>query len=151
MSRDTLRIAGLSIPRQDFAEATEEPEESFYYRKGDGVLGLGYNAAAVNWVVPPFYNMIDQGLVSEPVFAFYFSDVHREGDESEATFGGINHDRYTGELIELPLRPKPVWEVEFNAFTFGDETVQLESTGACLDTGASMIDLPVALATRVYV
>ena len=135
---------------QDFAEATDETGEGFVYGKRDGILGLSFHMHAVNLVVPPFYNMINQGSLSQPVFAFYFSDANREGDKSEFTFGGINNDHYSGDLVELHLRRENTWEVEFTSITFGEETAELVGTGASIDTGASMITLPWALADLMY-
>jgi saccharopepsin len=108
-------------------------------------MGLGYDRLSVNGIVPPFYNMIDQGLLDEPVFAFYLGDTN-EQQESEATFGGINKAHYTGEMTKIPLRRKAYWEVELDAITFGDETAELEGTGVILDTGTSLIALPSTIA-----
>jgi saccharopepsin len=149
MSQDTLRVGELVVMMQDFAEATKEIGQGYAHFKMDGVFGLGYDTAAVNLAVPPFYNMINQGL-PEPVFAFYFSDARREDDESEITFGGINHHHYTGDLVTLPIRHKPTWETIFTSITFGDWTAELENTGASIDTGASMINLPTTLSTLMY-
>ena len=78
MSQNTLRVGELVIMMQDFAEATKEIGQGYAYFKMDGVFGLGYEAAAINLAVPPFYN---QGL-PKPVIAFYISDARRENDES---------------------------------------------------------------------
>lgn len=150
MSQDTVSIGGLSINLQDFAEATDVNGEQFVYGKGDGVLGLSFQRHAVNLVVPPFYSMINQGLLSEPVFAFYFGNASREGDEAEITFGGTNNDHYSGDLVKLPLRRDITWETDFDSITFGDWTAELNCTGASIDTGASMIDLPTPLADLMY-
>ncbi|RMY54710.1 hypothetical protein D0865_04560 [Hortaea werneckii] len=108
-------------------------------------MGLGYDTISVNRIPPPFYNMIDQGLLDEPVFAFYLGDTNN-GDESEAIFGGVNKEHYTGEMTKIPLRRKAYWEVDLDAITFGDQTAEIDSTGAILDTGTSLIALPSTLA-----
>lgn len=146
MSQDTLRIGDLVIKHQDFAEATEEPGLAFAFGRFDGILGLGFDTISVNKMVPPFYNMLDQGLLDEPVFAFYLGDTNKEGDDSEATFGGVDKTHYTGEMINIPLRRKAYWEVDFDAITLGENTAELEDTGVILDTGTSLIALPSTMA-----
>ena len=147
VSKDIVRLGDIEIKGQDFAEATEEPGLAFAFGRFDGILGLGYDTISVNKIVPPFYNMIDQGLINDPVFSFYLSDTNNgEGDESEAVFGGINKDHFTGSLTKIPLRRKAYWEVDLDAISFGDATAELDNTGAILDTGTSLIALPSTLA-----
>ncbi|KAL2360145.1 Vacuolar protease A [Blastomyces dermatitidis] len=146
VSQDTVRIGDLTIKSQLFAEATNEPGLAFAFGRFDGILGLGYDTISVNKIPPPFYEMVNQGLLDEPVFSFYLGDANIEDDDSEAVFGGINKDHYTGELVMIPLRRKAYWEVDLDAITFGKETAQLETTGVILDTGTSLIALPSTLA-----
>ena len=147
VSQDTVQIGDIKIKHQDFAEATSEPGLAFAFGRFDGILGLGYDTISVNKIVPPFYNMLDQGLLDEPVFAFYLGDTNNgDGDESEAVFGGIDKDHFTGEITKIPLRRKAYWEVDLDAITFGDQTAELDNTGVILDTGTSLIALPSTLA-----
>lgn len=144
VSKDTVRIGDLEIKDQLFAEATSEPGLAFAFGRFDGILGLGYDTISVNGIPPPFYSAIDQGLLDEPVFAFYLSDAG--SDDSEAIFGGVDKSHYTGELTKIPLRRKAYWEVDLDAITLGDQTVEIDSTGAILDTGTSLLALPSTLA-----
>lgn len=146
VSQDILQIGDLKVVKQDFAEATNEPGLAFAFGRFDGILGLGYDTISVNKIVPPFYNMLDQGLLDEPVFAFYLGDTNKEGDNSEASFGGVDKNHYTGELTKIPLRRKAYWEVDFDAIALGDNVAELENTGIILDTGTSLIALPSTLA-----
>ena len=146
ISQDTVRIGDITIEHQDFAEATSEPGLAFAFGRFDGIMGLGYDTISVDHVVPPFYNMIDQGLIDEPVFAFYLSDTNDEGAESEVVFGGINKDHYHGDMVKIPLRRKAYWEVDLDAISFGDQTAEIDETGVILDTGTSLIALPSTLA-----
>ena len=147
VSRDTVTIGDITVKKQDFAEATAEPGLAFAFGRFDGIMGLGYDSISVNGIVPPFYNMLNQGLLDEPVFSFYLGDTSNgEDDTAEAMFGGVNKDHYTGKLTYIPLRRKAYWEVELDAITFGDATAELDNTGVILDTGTSLIALPSTLA-----
>ncbi|KAG6917888.1 hypothetical protein DXG01_000497 [Tephrocybe rancida] len=144
VSNDQLTIGDLEIPNQDFAEATKEPGLAFAFGKFDGILGLAYDTISVNHIVPPFYNMINQGLLDKNVFAFRVGSS--EDDGGEAIFGGIDDSAYTGKINYVPVRRKAYWEVELEKVTFGDDEMELESTGAAIDTGTSLIALPTDMA-----
>jgi len=143
VSQDTLTIGDLTVKKQDFAEATEEPGLAFAFGRFDGILGLGYDTISVNGIVPPFYQMVNQGLLDKAVFSFYLGDTT---DQSEVVFGGIDESHYSGKLIKLPVRRKAYWEVELDSIKFGKEEAAMENTGAILDTGTSLIALPSSLA-----
>lgn len=147
ISQDTVQIGDIKVKKQLFAEATSEPGLAFAFGRFDGIMGLGYDTISVNKIVPPFYSMVDQGLLDEPVVSFYLSDTNNgDGDESEAMFGGINKAHYTGNMTKIPLRRKAYWEVDLDAITFGNATADLDNTGIILDTGTSLIALPSTLA-----
>lgn len=143
VSQDTMTIGDITIKGQDFAEATSEPGLAFAFGRFDGILGLGYDTISVNRIVPPFYKMLEQKLIDEPVFAFYLADTN---GESEVVFGGVNKDKYKGKITTIPLRRKAYWEVDFDGISYGDDTADLENTGVILDTGTSLIALPSQLA-----
>ncbi|MCJ1350368.1 MAG: Vacuolar protease A [Icmadophila ericetorum] len=145
VSNDVVTMGDLKIKNQDFAEATEEPGLAFAFGRFDGIMGLAYDTISVNKIVPPFYQMLDQKLLDEPVFAFYLSDT-ASGAESEVTFGGVDKSHYTGKLTKIPVRRKAYFEVDLDAISFGDATAQLDNTGVILDTGTSLIALPSTLA-----
>jgi saccharopepsin len=143
VSQDTMTIGDITIKGQDFAEATSEPGLAFAFGRFDGILGLGYDRISVNGIVPPFYKMLEQKLIDEPVFAFYLAD---DKGESEVTFGGVDSDKYKGKITTIPLRRKAYWEVDFDSIAYGDDAAELENTGVILDTGTSLIALPTQLA-----
>jgi saccharopepsin len=146
ISNDVVTIGDLEIKNQDFAEATSEPGLAFVFGRFDGILGLGYDTISVDRVVPPFYQMINQKLIDEPVFAFYLSD---DKGESEVTFGGIDESHYEGDIEYIPLRRKAYWEVDLDSIAFGDDEAELENVGAILDTGTSLNVLPTTLAEMI--
>ena len=145
ISEDTLRIGDLKVKNQLFGEATNEPGLAFAFGRFDGIFGLGFDSNSVNYIPPPFYNMIDQGLLDEPVFSFYLGST--ESDlESEVTFGGVDKSHYKGKMTKIPLRREASWEVNFDTITVGEDSVDLDSTGAILDICTSLIALPSTLA-----
>ncbi|RKF78292.1 Vacuolar protease A [Golovinomyces cichoracearum] len=139
VSQDTVSIGDLVIKDQVFAEAVSEPGLAFAFGRFDGIMGLAFDTISVNHITPPFYAMINQGLLEKPVFSFFLSG---KDEGSEVVFGGVDHDLFTGKITKLPLRRKAYWEVDIDSITFGSETAFLENTGAILDTGTSLIGLP---------
>jgi saccharopepsin len=99
----------------------------------DGILGLGYDTISVNHIPPPFYEMINQNLIKEPVFAFRLGSSDEDG--GEVIFGGVDSGAYTGHITYVPVRRRAYWEVELEKVAFGDEELELENTGAAIDTG----------------
>jgi saccharopepsin len=144
VSSDSISIGDLAIKGQDFAEATKEPGLAFAFGRFDGILGLAYDTISVNHITPPFYSMINQGLIDDPVFSFRVGSSEEDG--GEAVFGGIDPSAYTGEITYVPVRRKAYWEVELEKVSFGDEVLELENTGAAIDTGTSLIALPTDMA-----
>ncbi|KAI0307181.1 Asp-domain-containing protein [Multifurca ochricompacta] len=142
VSRDHLSIGDLTIKDQLFAEAVKEPGLTFAFGKFDGILGLAYDTIAVNHVPPPFYEMINQKLIDKPVFSFRLGSS--EDDGGEAIFGGI--DPTVGKISYVPVRRQAYWEVELEKVRFGDDELELENTGAAIDTGTSLIVLPTDIA-----
>jgi saccharopepsin len=107
-------------------------------------LGLAYDTISVNHITPPFYNALDQGLLDQPVFTFRLGASEEDG--GEAVFGGIDSSHYTGKITYVPVRRKGYWEVELESVAFGDDVLELENTGAAIDTGTSLIVMPTTIA-----
>jgi saccharopepsin len=78
--------------------------------------------------------MINQGLIDEPVFSFRIGTS--ENDGGEAIFGGIDRAAYVGDIDYVPVRRKAYWEVELEKVSFGGDELELEQTGAAIDTGS---------------
>lgn len=77
--------------------------------------------------------MINEGLLDEPVFSFRLGSSEEDG--GEAVFGGIDSAAYNGKITYVPVRRRAYWEVELESIAFGDDEVELENTGAAIDTG----------------
>ena len=99
----------------------------------DGILGLAYDTISVNHITPPFYSMINKGLIDQKVFSFRLGSSEEDG--GEAIFGGVDESAYSGEIAYAPVRRKAYWEVELNGVSLGDDVLELENTGAAIDTG----------------
>lgn len=51
----------------------------------------------------------------------------------------VDKTAYKGKLDYVPVRRKGYWEVELEQIAFGDEVLELEGTGAAIDTGTSLV------------
>jgi phytepsin len=57
--------------------------------------------------------MIKQGLISDPVFSFWFNRHAGEGEGGEIVFGGMDPNHYKGNHTYVPVTQKGYWQVRF--------------------------------------
>ncbi|WOH11533.1 hypothetical protein DCAR_0831020 [Daucus carota subsp. sativus] len=150
-SQDNVKVGHLTVKNQDFIEATREPGITFLAAKFDGILGLGFQEISVGKAVPVWYNMVEQGLVEEPVFSFWLNRHTEEEEGGEIVFGGVDSKHYEGEHTYVPVTQKGYWQ-----FKMGDVLIDGKETGYCkegcsaiADSGTSLLAGPTTVITMI--
>lgn len=141
LSADSVGVGAVTVTDQTFAEVNNVKGLGLAYSVGkfDGILGLAFPAISVDHIPPVFVSMVAQGLVPEPVFAFYLSDT--AGVDGELDFGGIDPLHFTGDLSYVPLSSETYWEVTLGGINI-DGASQTKTTKAIVDSGTSLIAGP---------
>jgi len=143
LSIDTVNVAGISISDQTFGEATSVPGVAFIAAKFDGLLGMGYKEISVDGVIPPFYNMVSQKLVEQPVFSFWLNRNASESEGGELMLGGIDSDKFTGDITYTPVTEKGYWQFAMDSIQInGEKVFCTNGCNAIADTGTSLIAGP---------
>ncbi|NP_001272489.1 pregnancy-associated glycoprotein-6 precursor [Capra hircus] len=143
---DTVRIGDLVSTDQLFGLSIEE--YGFQGLPFDGILGLNYPNISCPGVIPVFDNLMKQGAVAEPVFAFYLNKSKQEG--SVVMFGGVDQRYYEGELNWIPLIKLGSWTIHMDRISMRREVIACsDGCEAIVDTGTSAIRGPRRLINNI--
>ncbi|KAK4588409.1 hypothetical protein RGQ29_019411 [Quercus rubra] len=150
-SYDDVKVGDLVVKSQEFIEATREPGVTFLVAKFDGLLGLGFQEISVGNATPLWYNMVEQGLIKEPVFSFWLNRKTEEEAGGELVFGGVDPNHFKGKHTFVPVTRKGYWQ-----FDMGDVLIGGKPTGYCTgscaaiaDSGTSLMAGPTTVITMI--
>ncbi|XP_030591526.1 napsin-A [Archocentrus centrarchus] len=140
ISGDSVTVAGLSVPGQQFGEAVKQPGITFAVARFDGVLGMAYPSISVANVVPVFDTAMNAKLLPQNIFSFYISRDPKAEVGGELTLGGTDPQYYTGDLHYVNVTRKAYWQIGMNGVDVGDQlTLCKGGCQAIVDTGTSLI------------
>lgn len=142
LSSDAVTLGDMTLKKSTFAEITDTSGLGLAYKLGkfDGILGLAFKNISIDGITPVFIDMVEQGIVDESVFAFYLSSD--ESVDGEMDIGGIDKDKYTGDIKWTPVTEMTYWTTKLDAFSINGESVS-DCSKAILDTGTSLLAGPV--------
>lgn len=146
---DDVNVSNVTIKGQAFGEGTTVgATASDVY---DGLFGLAFQSISTDNLVPPFYNMISQGLVDRPVFSFWMNRNETSKEEGgEIIFGGSDPSKYRGKFTYVRLSSDTHWQFYMQG---GFVNGTLFCNGGCLamlDTGTPWIVGPQRDINNIY-
>lgn len=122
--------------------------DTFKYLEVDGFFGL---SPAKHWTKEGsrvFLQSLHQArLIDHLQFAFWFNETHNASLSGELTFGGLDPDRYTGEIAWHPIDfwPQDTWAMKLQSVDWAGKVVSTNCSNnqsvcrAIVSTGVSDI------------
>uniref|UniRef100_A0A670J9K0 Gastricsin n=1 Tax=Podarcis muralis TaxID=64176 RepID=A0A670J9K0_PODMU len=124
----------IVVTKQEFGLSENEPGSNFVYAQFDGILGMAYPSLAVGGATTALEGMLQQNLLSQPIFSFYLSSQPSSQYGGEVVFGGVDTRLYGGFFNVFPVL----------RFSIGGRATGWCSQGcqAIVDTGTSLLTVP---------
>ncbi|KAK8764020.1 hypothetical protein V5799_033371 [Amblyomma americanum] len=141
-SIDNVGIGTATVTQYKFAEMTHADGKLFRNAKYDGIFGLAYPSISQNAQLPLFDAMVRQGVVRQPVFSLYLAKQPSEQNGGEIYFGGINAQRYTGDVSYVPVTEQAHWQIRMDNLQVKDTSVCTGGCNAVVDSGTSFLSGP---------
>jgi hypothetical protein len=153
--KDTFRFGGQAIKNLQFGIG-------YVSTSPEGILGIGYtiNEVAVGRAgLDPYPNLpqklVDDGTISSNAYSLWLNDL--DASTGSILFGGVDTDKFHGELQTLPIIQEQGVYAEFiialtgmgqngqNTSLFANQNVPV-----LLDSGSSLMYLPDSVTRSLY-
>lgn len=156
---DTLIVGSISITDFQFGVGFQSSSQ-------EGVLGIGYvsNEVQVNRAGGESYPnlpqaMVQGNLITTNAYSLWLNDL--DANTGSILFGGVNKDKYHGDLATVPIIKEYNAYYEFIialtgvAINDGSSSTSFDSssslpTAALLDSGSSLVYLPNDITEAIY-
>ncbi|KAG6935448.1 progastricsin [Chelydra serpentina] len=141
---DTVTLQNIAVTNQEFGLSENEPGTNFIYAQFDGILGMAYPSLAVGGATTALQGMLQENLLSQPIFSFYLSSQPSSQYGGEVVFGGVDSSLYSGQIYWAPVTQELYWQIGIDEFVIGGQATGWCSQGcqAIVDTGTSLLTVP---------
>ncbi|GMR57375.1 hypothetical protein PMAYCL1PPCAC_27570, partial [Pristionchus mayeri] len=153
LGQDTVRFGdnagALTVPKCTFGQATSIA--AFFKNEViDGILGLAFQALAVDNVKPPFIEAIDQKLVDQPLFTVW---LEHEGAQENVnggiyTYGAIDTTNCGPIIAYEPLSSATYFEFKLTSMSLGSYSNN-KGWKVISDTGTSLMSAPADIVEKI--
>jgi len=135
----------LVVPTTVFGQA-KSIDQDLQQDVADGILGLAFQSLAVDNVVPPLVNAINQGLLDNPYFTVYLQE---KGDADNVpggvfTYGGMDTTDCGSLIAWQPLSSATYFQFKIASIGVGSYSSN-KGWDVISDTGTSFIGGPQAI------
>lgn len=132
-----------------------------------GIMGIGYDTDEASASIYPniIDDMVSQGLITTKAYSLYLDDL--QTSTGSIIFGGIDTEKYTGNLVALPIAPEEYengtlvysdFAVAWSSYSITNQsgiTIDLTTSSfvpepAILDSGTTVTYLPDELAQDIF-
>ncbi|ORX58327.1 acid protease [Hesseltinella vesiculosa] len=107
---DTVTIGQQAVNQQMIGLANNTKDILGQVTNGEqsnGIFGLGFpglnEVRGVKNDLPFVYNLVQQKIISEPVFSIFLNSIYANGPSGEILFGGIDNTKFNGALQYVPV------------------------------------------------
>ncbi|KAI5480820.1 aspartic-type endopeptidase [Pseudohyphozyma bogoriensis] len=155
LARDVVHLGNFTIDNQVFAAC----DQLSNIVSGDmsGILGMGWSSIANTQAVPLVQQLWQNNELPEPVVGFAFARWNGDPSASTSvkpggimTVGGINRTFFDGELNWININSESFWGIPLEDITLNGETLSVGVSDVTIDTGTSLVGVPLAAAQAIY-
>ncbi|RCH86032.1 hypothetical protein CU098_008402 [Rhizopus stolonifer] len=147
---DAVHLGNVTQPHQLIGLVSSETSGLARDTFMDGIFGLAFPPLAFTGIERSIVeDLYLQGKIEKPIVSFYLGKP-QEGGKGEIIFGNVNKNHYEGNLRYISVTQKKYWQVDMTAVDVEGVDVMNKSMPAIVDTGTTLIILPVAVSRAIH-